>query len=371
MWWAAWTRQRSGGWPRAWPALGGLLAAQPALAVTPPEDRAEALLHVYDGAGTRATGPAVLVRKSLADRVQLSGSLYVDMVSNASIDVVTTASPYRERRTAADLALQGQVRDATLKLSLAGSSEPDYRVRSVALDATQEVFGGMTTLNLGFTRSADDVGKTGSPEFADAATHWQWRVGATQVLSPRWLATAALEVLADDGFLGSPYRVARVFGAAVPERTPRTRTGRALALGLRGDVQGVGVLRADYRYFWDTWEVHAHTLEFGAARRFGPAWTAEAALRWHRQDAALFYSDNAQAETRYVSRNRQLATFSNLGLQAKLSHAVTRIGADKPVWLTGSYEFKRLSYRDFTDLRTGEPYAHNAHLLQLYVAVDF
>jgi len=41
----------------------------------------------------------VLVRKSVFDKVSLTGSYYVDMVSNASIDVVTTASPFKEKRT--------------------------------------------------------------------------------------------------------------------------------------------------------------------------------------------------------------------------------------------------------------------------------
>ena len=46
----------------------------------------------------------------------------------------------------------------------------------------------------------------------------------TQILTPRWLMSANFEAISDDGYLGSPYRVARVFGAAVPERNPRTRS---------------------------------------------------------------------------------------------------------------------------------------------------
>ena len=96
--------------------LRGLLAAPGAAAGRParrpaggrrrarrrrcPRTRAEAMFHVYNGGGVTATGPALLVRKSLADTVSLSGSYYVDAVSNASIDVVTTASPYKETRTA-------------------------------------------------------------------------------------------------------------------------------------------------------------------------------------------------------------------------------------------------------------------------------
>jgi len=215
--------------------LGGIFAGGAARAATLPEDRAEALIHAYSGGGVTANGPAVLVRKSIADKVSLTGSLYVDAVSNASIDVVTTASPYKERRNDYGLALDYAVRDSLITLAVGASKEPDYRTRSLSLDIAQETFGGMTTVNVGFTRAADDVGKTGDPAFSDRATHWQYRVGVTQILTPKWLASVNLEAISDDGFLGNTYRVARVFGAAVPERVPRTRSSRAMKLRAVGD----------------------------------------------------------------------------------------------------------------------------------------
>src|SRR5438309_4241522 len=71
--------------------LGGVLAATTTKGAELPEDRADAMYHLYDGGGVTASGPAVLIRKSLFNSVSLSGSYYLDMVSNASIDVVTTA----------------------------------------------------------------------------------------------------------------------------------------------------------------------------------------------------------------------------------------------------------------------------------------
>jgi len=75
------------------------------IAAVLPEDRADALFHSYDGGGVEITGPSILVRKSFSDSV--SGSLhhYVDNVSSASIDVVTTASPYSESRTENSIAV--------------------------------------------------------------------------------------------------------------------------------------------------------------------------------------------------------------------------------------------------------------------------
>ena len=106
---------------------GGALLAPTARAADLPDDRAEAMIHVYNGGGVRASGPALLVRKSVADKFALSGSLYVDIVSNASIDVVTTASPYREQRTEWGLGLDHVVRDSLIHVGVTRSSEPDYQ----------------------------------------------------------------------------------------------------------------------------------------------------------------------------------------------------------------------------------------------------
>jgi Protein of unknown function (DUF3570) len=298
--------------------------------------------------------------------------LYVDLVSNASVDVVTAASPYKERRTAVDLGLDYAWRDALITLGLSSSSEPDYRARALAVDVTQDFFGAMSTLKLGFTRGADDVGKTGVAGTIDRATHWQYRLGLTQVLNPRWLASLNLEALADHGLLGSPYRVARVFGAAVPERVPRTRSARALRLSTKGDVERLGgVIKAEYRWYGDTWGLRAHTLELGHARQLSVRWTAEASLRLHRQSAALFYSDDAAGETRYVTRNRQLGSFTSWGLGGKAAYELPRAAGERRMALNLGYEFKRYAYSNFTDLRTGQRYAQNAHVLQVHVSSDF
>lgn len=351
--------------------LGGVLAASGARAVDLPADRAEAMFHSYSGGGVTANGPALLVRKSVMDKVSLSASYYVDAVSNASIDVVTTASPYRERRTEYGFGAEYVYRDSTLTLATSTSREPDYTADSTSLDVSQEVFGGMTTVSLGFTRGADRVGKHGAPEFADTARHWQYRLGATQILTPRWIMSANLEALADDGFLASPYRVARVFGAAVPERDPRTRSARAAKLRVIGDLGARNAVHGEYRYFWDTWAIKAHTTEFGYSRYFGDPWLADAYLRYYTQRHALFYSDNATSETTYISRNRQLSTFNSVTLGAKLAYTVQKIPGRYEVKVNGAYEYVRYQFSDFTDIRTGSPYAYNANVLQVYVSATY
>ncbi|MDJ0806416.1 MAG: hypothetical protein QNJ78_06230, partial [Gammaproteobacteria bacterium] len=79
--------------------LTGLaLLCLPAGSAVLPEDRADLMYHVYDGGGVEVTGPSILVRKSVGESVSISGNYYVDSISSASIDVITSASPYQEER---------------------------------------------------------------------------------------------------------------------------------------------------------------------------------------------------------------------------------------------------------------------------------
>jgi hypothetical protein len=373
------TRRGTGG-AAAVAGVVGALGAGGAQAVELPADTAEAMYHLYDGGGTRAQGPAFLVRKSMADRVSVSGEYFVDMVSNASIDVVTTASPYKETRNEFGLGLDYVVRDTLIQLSGTASREPDYDANTFGIDLAQDTFGGMTTVTLGFTKGSDKVGEKGVG-FFDTAQHWQYRVGATQVLTPRWVASANLEAVDDTGYLGSPYRVARVFGATVHENVPRTRESRALKLGVVGDITPAATdaaaeparrsVRAEYRYFWDTWGIRASTLEAGYSRYIGTRWVADAFVRLYKQDHALFYSDDAQAPTTYISRNRQLSTFHDLGIGAKVSYALKDVPGRYDVKLDGAYQFMAFRYNDFTDIRTGNLYSFDANVLELAVSATF
>jgi hypothetical protein len=351
--------------------IGGALASGVAgAAPTLPEDRADAMLHVYEGGGLRAYGPAFLVRKKVGENLSLSASYYVDIVSNASIDVVTTASPYKETRNEYIVGADYVVRDATVSVSTSHSKEPDYIADATSVDVAQEVFGGMTTLALGFTRAEDKVGRKGEGLF-DHALHWRYRLGLTQILSPTWIASINWEAVADDGFLGSPYRVARAFGAAVPERNPRTRSSRAVKFRVLGEVSPGHAARVEYRYFWDNWDIKAHTFELGYSRQIDDLWLVDWYGRYYTQGKALFYSDNASAATTYLSRNRQLSTFKSMSLGAKMSYTLKRVPGSYDIKLNAAVE--QISYRfsDFTDIRNGQAYKHDASVVQLFLSANF
>ena len=79
-------------------------------------------------------GPSLLVRKQFAQKFSVSANHYVDKVNSASIDVVTTASPYEEERTQNSVGLDYLHDRWMMNIGLTNSEENDY---------TAETFTGM------------------------------------------------------------------------------------------------------------------------------------------------------------------------------------------------------------------------------------
>ncbi|HKW38895.1 MAG TPA: DUF3570 domain-containing protein [Burkholderiales bacterium] len=354
-----------------WLALAGLFAA-PARGVVLPEDRGDLMYHYYNGGGTKVDGPALLVRKGLGESVSAYASYFVDNVSCASIDVVTTASPFKEKRTEYGGGVDYLYRNTTLGVSVLRSSEPDYLTNTLGVTVSHEIFDGLTTVSLGYAESRADVGKSHT-DFSDHANTYQYKLGVSQVVTKSVLATLNYEAILQDGYLQSPYRSARLLGLSVPEVYPRARDGYAVALGVvkgigpdEGRLTGSAYLR--YRYFWDTWDIRAQTLEAGFGTRVGERWLVEPRLRHYSQSAASFYSDNFAAQMTFMARDRELSDFTNNALGVKASYQLSNRFNLNRMSVTLDYEFIRYHYNNFTDVRTGQLYAYQANVFQLYVS---
>ncbi len=332
-----------------------------------PEERSDVMYHVYDGGGQTVQGPALLLRRNFAETVSLSASYYVDEISGASIDVITNASPYTERRTEGSVGTDYLHRDTLMGVTYTRSSENDYDANTWDFAIAQDLFGGLTTLNAGFNYGRDTVGRVDT-DFEDDVRRFGYRVGLTQVLTPRLIATLDYEAVADEGYLQNPYRSARVLGAAVPEAYPRTRTSNAVAVSALRYFEGGWSGRLEYRYFTDTWGITAHTFGVGWSRYVRENWILDARYRYYTQGAADFYADDFERPLRYMARDKELSRFDSHSLGVRLSmqlfegrEAFLRRGA-----LSVSYEHILFDYRNFTDIRTGDSYGFGADVMQVY-----
>ncbi len=365
--------------------LTALLSAGVANAATLPEDRTDLLYHSYEGDGADINGPALVVRKSFGDKVSLSGKYYVDSVSSASIDVVTTASAYSEERIETSFGAS-YLYDATVfSLNVTNSDENDFLGRSYFFSVSQEMFGALTTLSLGYGRGDDTVSRNGDDVFEDEIDRQHYQLGLTQVLTKNWIASVDYEAITDEGFLNNPYRSVRYQDdstrgyAYESELYPRTRTSNSLSLRTRYYLKHGAALSFDYRYFSDTWDIEAHTVGVGYVHKFRDNWTFEAGYRHYTQTQAEFYSDlfeRPQAQN-FLARDKELSSFSNHMGRVGVTYAFSKKILPFVERGTVNLYFNRLrfDYENFSDLRVGAPvgeeplFGFDANVIQFYVSV--
>ncbi len=218
----------------------GLLLSSNALAGVLPEDRSDILYHLYDGGGVQIDGPSVLMRKQLGKSTSFVGNYYVDMISSASIDVITTASPYSEERTQWSLGMDYLRGNTTMTVGYTSSVESDFDAATYSFSVSQDMFGDMTTLTLSYALGDDVVGRSDDPSFERDVDRQHYGVGLTQILTRNLIATLNFETITDEGFLNNPYRSVRYADPNVatgfsyePELYPNTRTSNAIGLPMR------------------------------------------------------------------------------------------------------------------------------------------
>jgi hypothetical protein len=361
-----------------------LLASSAAQAGILPEDRADVLYHLYTGGGVDISGPSVLVRKQVGRSTSFVASYYVDMISSASIDVITTASPYKEERTQWSLGMDYLHGNTTMTVNYTTSTESDYEATTYGFSVSQDVFGDMTTITLSYALGNDLVGNSQDPTFEEPIDRQLYGVGLTQILSRNMIAALNFEVITDEGYLNNPYRSVRYAdpGTALgysyePELYPNTRTSTAIGIRAKYYLPYRAAIEAEYRYFTDTWNIKSNTASISYIHPLGP-WTFTVKYRYHDQNGAAFYSDlfPRSEATNFRGRDKELSPLTSTTV--RLAAAYEFIGGTdgwrfiKKASVNATIDMLNIDYHDFSDLSTGaqfpdEPlYVLDAAVFQLY-----
>jgi len=357
-----------------------------AMSAVLPEDRADVLYHRYEGGGMEIRGPSVLVRKAVSNSVSVSANHYVDKVSAASVDVVTTASPYEEERKENSVGVDYLVGKAIYSFAYTKSKENDFTAKAFNFGASQDFFGDLTTLSFGYAVGEDVVGRTGDPFFQENADRQHFRFGLTQVLTKNMIASVSHEFITDEGYLNNPYRQVRYVNAAgtgtlnQSEVYPNTRASEATALRLGYYLPWRSGVHVEYRIFEDSWGIDAKDWGMTYVHPLPSGWEVEASFRQYKQSAADFYSDlfpyrDAQ---NFLARDKELSTFDSqsFGVAASWTFLKGRYRLLDRFAVRLAVDRYRFDYDDFRDLRVPvavvgtEPlYSFNATVTQMLLSV--
>ena len=329
-----------------------------------PDDRADVLYHRYDGGGVTIDGPSLLVRKKFAEKYGVTANYYIDMVSSASIDVVTTASPYKEERTQGSLAFDMLNGKSQYSLSFTNSEENDYTANSLSFDVSQDMFGDLTTVSFGFSRGWDEVRKRGDDVFVEPVDRRTYRVGVSQIVTPSPHDGALVRARHRRGLSQQPLSLGPLSRSGKPawlhlparglSAHSHQQRGHRCAryfLPYRAAVSG------EYRYFTDTWGIGAHTAEVDLhapvdASGGYSSWGCASTPRTPRTSTRTC----SRSPTRRTSsaRDKELSTFSNQMLSLGATYELP-LGWKflKRSTLSFFYDRMQFQYDDFRDLDDG------------------
>jgi len=351
-----------------------------------PDDRGDVLYHRYEGGGVTIDGPSVLVRKQAGKSLSFVGNYYVDMVSSASIDVITTASPYTEERKQWSMGMDYLRGNTTRRVNYVSSVESDFDASTYSFSVSEDMFGDLTTLTLSYAYGEDTVGRSDDPGFQRDNTRQHYGVSLTQILTRNLIATLNFETITDEGFLNNPYRSVRYVdpGSArgfsyEPELYPATRTSNALGLRARYFLPYRAALEGEYRYFTDTWDIEAHTASLTYVHPWGP-FTFEGKVRYHDQTGAAFFRDifpRAQA-TNFRGRDKELSPLTSYTFRGKVSYEFLNPDKTWGIFKRGTLNFSMdhlvVDYHEFRDITSGPLgdealYELKANIYQIFLSL--
>ena len=153
----------------------------------------------------------------------LRGSYLVDVVSAASIDIVSTASRrWTEVRKAGALEAEYKPHDFGISIAGSASSEPDYFSYGFGAQMTKDFDEKNTTLLFGYGFGHDTIGRSTTPfaVFSREVQRGTFNGALTQVINRSTVASLAMDLTFETGDQSKPYRYIPMFAPGVASKVP-------------------------------------------------------------------------------------------------------------------------------------------------------
>lgn len=243
----------------------------------------------------------------------VSGRYLVDMVSAASPDVVSTASPnWAEVRHAGNLGLKYKPGNYGVAVIGLTSYTPDYLALAGGAQLTQDLDDKNLTLVEGYGFGRDTIGRTGTPfsVFSRNLEYHSVMLGASRVVNRSLVIGVFGDAIFERGDQSKPYRYIPVFPAGAGANVARGAAAGAVAAGrlearplerlpLERDRFAVTgrlawratktTLRLEQRLYNDSWGLRASTSDARYFIDLGRRFTVWPHARFHIQNSVSFW----------------------------------------------------------------------------------
>lgn len=229
--------------------------------------------------------------------------------------------------------------DTTYSLQTGRSIENDYQATNLGVSIEHELNNANTVLGFAFSRSVDQVSASDRDIFATRPKDENRQMNTvafsvSQVINPTLIMRGGVSYEVQSGFLSDPYKLASVGGMLLQDNRPNSRHAVVVSSGARQYLRSFdAAIKADYRYYTDSWGVDSHDLELAWHQTITEGFSLEPNVRWYKQSQADFYANAFDANATVYSSDARLGAFTGhsygLILNKAILSAVVSLSAEK------------------------------------------
>ncbi|MEP7309373.1 MAG: DUF3570 domain-containing protein [Acidobacteriota bacterium] len=265
-----------------------------------------------DSRGVTVLSPTVDLSQDFTDRTSLRVSFGVDAISAASDSCARChRQGVRSRRQEGGLSMTRKFDDLKFTIGAAFSQENFYRATTGLTSMSRDLANGNATVAAGFSFSFNQPTLHPLPDRENQYASSAY-ASITQTLTKTTIAQAGYEVGKIAGYQDNPFLRASVNGIMVLGQVPDTRTRQTVTARIRQALPAQTFIEADYRHYFDDWQLRSNTLSVGVSHRFSEQWLLNVSYRRNEQTGASFYQPQyVGAIPQFFTADFRLAPFNS------------------------------------------------------------
>ncbi len=305
------------------------------------------LLYADDDATTVSTG-VVDAKLQLPQEVQMGAHFLLDAVSSASVDVVSAATErWTETRGELGIRASRPVAGSEFGLGYVRSMEEDWTSDTLQLGIGRDFFQRNFRVESKVGVVQNQIGRASDPVFEEEMQALFADLGVSQLLDPKSRVGLSYGLQSADGYQSSVYRYVQARdGTRKPETHPENRLRQSISGYALRELHPLLTARLQYRFYFDDWGIRSHTAELRLRVDLSDSFFIGWHARGYQQSDADFYRKEYLQNQKYMSADRELSRFWNVGSGV---NAGTFLG---PVLVDAKIAVTHYSFKNFAALPT-------------------
>lgn len=271
-----------------------------------------------DTRGVTVLSPTVDLSQDFTERTSLRLNYGVDAISAASDSCVRChRDGVNSHRQEVGLSVTRKFNDLKFTLGGAYSQENFYRATTALTSVSRDLAGGNTTVAGGFSFSLNQPILHPTPDRENQYASDGY-ASVTQTLTKTTIVQAGYEIGRVSGYQDNPFLRANVSGTLVLGQVPDLRTRQTITGRLRQALPADTYLEADYRHYFDDWQVVSNAVTVGLSHHVNPQWIVAGSYRRYVQTGAFFYQPQYSGIPTYYTADFRLEPFASNNYTGKV-----------------------------------------------------